>query len=71
MEDDHQKYGFVNSIRWVIYQRAFLTASGRNEIIAGAYYRSQCVEIARTFGYKLTQRGGYGIVALKKIQKEN
>lgn len=58
-----RKYGHKNLIKWVLIEKAPFTASGLNEILAGATTKKDVILIAKVLGY--TRRGGYEIVKVE------
>lgn len=47
-------WGTVTKMRWVIVDPAPLTASGLNEILAGAMTKVQAEKLATLLGYNIT-----------------
>jgi hypothetical protein len=64
------QWGYLNKAKWALIEVAPLTASGLNEILFTAQYRSQIVEMSSRFGLRTGPRSSYTIVRLDKLPKK-
>lgn len=57
--------GYLNKAKWMLVEKAPLTASGLNEVLVMAETKDTLLKIASLLGYKVTARGGYHAVKLE------
>lgn len=64
----NNRYGHKNNMKWVLIENAPYTASGLNEIKAGAETKTVLMKLSRLLGIKPTPAGRYQI---HKVEEPN
>lgn len=63
------EWGFnTNFCKWALYERAPLTITGYNEIIAMGRTRSEVLAIAKVLGIRLGIHSNYAVVKMESIR---